>query len=305
MKTKIIYHKATKTSDCPDGITAAWIAAKAYSIDYGTDSIEGWTYGEIAEGLLPNVADYDCIVIVDFAFSKQVLEQWAQEGKVKIVVIDHHKTAMHDLSKLSDYVTAKFDIHECGATLAWKTLFPIYKMPDFLNYVRDRDLWKFDLPYSEEINEAIAALRFQSAPDINKIDHVFSVFEMLYSMTQEQLIRVFAPWGYQLLKPKRERIAELAKLAKPIVYNGDNILVVEVAEEKDGRLISDLCSYLYKNNPEFAYICAYTQKDGQINLSFRSNQKGTNYDVSSVAKALNGGGHHNAAGATVNQLPWD
>lgn len=176
-------------------------------------------------------------------------------------------------------------------------------MPIFLTYVRDRDLWNFDLLYSEEIHEAIATLKYQSTPDIDKQSHVFAIFDMLEPMSVEQLQAVFAPWGYQLLKPKRERIAELAQAATPQVLDNHSILTVEVPE-REARLISDLCSYLYKNNPEYAFVVAYYRSESGINLSFRSDKKGSDFDVSVIASQLGGGGHKNASGALVQSFPW-
>jgi hypothetical protein len=294
MKTKIIYHKMSATTDCPDGIASAWTCRKIYP----DADIEGCWYNYEK---LPGVEGYEQIIIVDFSFSAAVLEKWAESAKV--IVIDHHKTAMADLSVLSDRVLQRFDMGECGATLAWKHFFPDSPMPSFLRYVRDRDLWNFELLYSEEIHEAIASLRYQAMEEIRKDWHVFAVFDMLEPMSEVQIQAVFAPWGYQLLKPKRERIAELATTAQPQELQGHQILAVEVPE-KEGRLISDLCSYLYKNNPDYAFIVAYIIKESSIDLSFRSDKNGSNFDVSAVAKSLQGGGHHNAAGAAVKGLPW-
>jgi len=294
LKTKIIYHKMSQATDCPDGIASAWVCHKAYP----DADIEGCWYNYEQ---LPSVEGYDQVVIVDFSFPAKVLETWADS--IKVVIIDHHKTAMADLSQLSDRILQKFDMGECGATLAWKHFFPHEPMPSFLRYVRDRDLWNFELAYSEEIHEAVASLRYQSMDAIRKDWHVFAVFDMLEPMSETQIQAVFAPWGYQLLKPKRERIAQLAELAQPQELQRHQILTVEVPE-KEGRLISDLCSYLYKNNPQYAFIVAYIIKETGIELSFRSDKNGSNFDVSAIAKFLGGGGHHNASGASVTTLPW-
>lgn len=176
-------------------------------------------------------------------------------------------------------------------------------MPAFLSYVRDRDLWNFDLDYSEEIHEAISSLKYQSG-SFDKRERAFTVFDMLANLTDVQLQTVFSPVGEKLLEPKRRRIKEIAALAKPATFEENKILVVEVPEA-EARLISDLCSYLYKNNLDYPYVIAYYEASTGLNLSFRSNKNGSNFDVSEVAKKLGGGGHWNAAGAVVNhQFPW-
>lgn len=210
MKAKIIYHQTSPKTDCPDGIASAWVAYKAHP----NADIEGCSY---AYEKLPEVEGYNLIIIVDFSFSKEVLETWA--NKAEVIVIDHHKTAMADLSTLSERILKKFDMDECGATLAWKTFFPNQEMPAFLEYVRDRDLWNFELEDSEELHEAIASLRYQSMPGVDKLVHVFEIFNMLEKMSAIELKMVFAPWGYQLLKPKRERIVELAQTVPRLTDN--------------------------------------------------------------------------------------
>ena len=63
-------------------------------------------------------------------------------------VLDHHKTAEEELRGLP---YAKFDMNKSGAMLAWEHFFPNGKPPRLVEYVQDRDLWKYELPVSREI----------------------------------------------------------------------------------------------------------------------------------------------------------
>lgn len=279
MKTLIIYHQIKPGVDCPDGIAAAWVAKKKYpdadlrGCHYGADSV-------------PAFGDYDRILIVDFSFPRHTLEAMEREVK-ELMVIDHHKTAMDDLSGFS---SAVFDMQESGATLTWKTLFPGDLMPCWLQYVRDRDLWNFDLPMSKEIHEAASFM----GRNLSQID-------WYVSLDGSELCKVLGPVGEKLLEPKRQRIREIAATAQPGTVLGNSALIVKVAPQ-DARLVSDLCSFLYTENPEYDLICTLTpdeKVEGRINLSFRSDKNGGNFDVSAVAKQLNGGGHHNAAGGWI------
>ncbi len=281
-KNKIIYHQVKTGIDCPDGIAAAWVARKIYP----DAEIIGCCY----QGELPVVEEGDRLIIVDFSFRTDILESWAGIAK-KVVVIDHHQTAMDDLANLSDRVTQRFDMSECGATLTWKYFFPEKPVPSFLQYVRDRDLWNFDLPESEEIHEAVA-----------NIGRSFALFDALERMSQEQLIEAFAPFGKRLLAPKRKRIAEIAETAYWSSVADRKILVVEIPQTET-RLTSDVCSYLYKQHPESPFIMSYTEiPEEGWGLGFRSDKKGSNFDVSAIARVFGGGGHRNAAGAKVKEL---
>lgn len=281
MKTVIVYHKVNPTTDCPDGLAASWVAAKVYP----DAEIIGCCYGDTP------VFSNSRLVIVDFSFPASQLEKYADDG-CEITVIDHHKTAMNDLSNLSSRILAKFDMNECGATLTWKHFFPDKEAPAFLNYVKDRDLWNFDLPYSEEIHECVSSLRKS-----------FTLYDVLEPLTQDELIKLLVPTGIKLLQPKRNRIKEIGDTAKWRKVFDYEVLVVETPYE-DARLVSDVCSYIYNTNPTTLFVVSVTQQEDVYLISFRSNKKTHNFDVSVLAKQLGGGGHSAASGATVTQLDF-
>jgi oligoribonuclease NrnB/cAMP/cGMP phosphodiesterase (DHH superfamily) len=281
MKTIIIYHRINPTTDCPDGFAASWVAAKVYP----DAEIIGCCYGDT-----PSFSN-SRLVIVDFSFPASQLEKYADDG-CQVIVIDHHKTAMNDLSNLSSRILAKFDMNECGATLTWKHFFPNEVVPAFLNYVKDRDLWNFDLPYSEEIHECVSSLRKS-----------YTLYDVLEPLTQNELIKLLVHTGVKLLQPKRNRIKEIATTAKWRKVFDYEVLVVEIPYE-DSRLVSDVCSYIYNTNPTTLFVVAIVKHKDEYLISFRSNKKTHNFDVSVLAKQLGGGGHRNAAGCKVTNLNW-
>jgi hypothetical protein len=190
MKTKVLYHQVKPGTDCPDGIASAWIVSRAIACQ----EIQGCVY----QSDPPSVEGCDRIIVVDFSFPASILEQWAQNAEV--IIIDHHKTALNDLAGLSERVLQKFDLSECGATLTWKHFSPNDPIPAFLKYVKDRDLWNFDLPYSEEIHEAVSNLKYQSG-SFDRIERTFAIFNMLEPLSETELQMVLAPIGEKLLAP--------------------------------------------------------------------------------------------------------
>jgi hypothetical protein len=91
---KILYHqvkpdiykegrKVRAGLDCPDGIAAAWVVLRKYP----TATLVGCAYGSE----LPTVDNDDLLIIVDFSFELDVINQWRDRG-CKIILIDHHKT---------------------------------------------------------------------------------------------------------------------------------------------------------------------------------------------------------------------
>lgn len=112
----IIYHQYKPGSDCPDGLAASWIAAKALP----EAKVIGWVYQTPAPDFLKSG---DSVVCVDFSFPAAVLNQWYSQG-IEVIIIDHHESALNNLSGLSDRILLNFDLSECGATLTWRHFFP-------------------------------------------------------------------------------------------------------------------------------------------------------------------------------------
>jgi oligoribonuclease NrnB/cAMP/cGMP phosphodiesterase (DHH superfamily) len=294
MKTYIIYHQVKPGIDCPDGIAAAWVAKQLYP----ESEIKGWTYQSES---LPAVNSGDRLIVVDFSFPADVIEQWIRDG-VKAEVIDHHKTAEEALNRFyvedfQDALNAEahdewnvvFDMKECGATLTWKYFFPGKPMPVFLEYVRDRDLWNFDLDGTEEVHEAMA-----------RIGRTFDLFDELAQMNREQLLACLKPIGRVLLKPKRQAIARaVSRIQWGEVAGYPTIAHVILNQDgSEDRLVSDICSKLYKAFPESLFVACLTSDK---TWSLRSNAKGNNTDVGAIAAFLGGGGHRNAAGFAPNK----
>lgn len=305
MATKILYHQIKPGTDCPDGIAAAWVARRAYK----PISLDLQVIGVCYDGELPSVESGDAIVIVDFSYPLAVIQEWESRGCV-IRVFDHHKTA---LDNLSGFTGAVFDMAESGATLTWREMFSP-PMPVFLSYIKDRDLWEWKLPHSKEINEAIATIRYgiRSAVRDEAIarELIFAWFDQLAGMTEEQLIDYLLPIGEPIIRKKMEQVEAIAARCQWQIFKHPvlepkspideemleilQIVVVKLAEDgSEDRLISDICSVLYKRFPQAAFAaCINSLGD----WSLRSDKDGNNTDVAAIAQLFGGGGHRNAAG---------
>jgi oligoribonuclease NrnB/cAMP/cGMP phosphodiesterase (DHH superfamily) len=292
MKNTIVYHQVKPGVNCPDGIAAAWVVHKLYP----DHEVVGWCYQSEE---LPQPEPGSSLIIVDFSFPGDVIEQWIRGGVI-VQVIDHHKTAKEQLDRFycesfQDALNASpgvnsdwnvtFDMNQCGATLAWKYFFNSKPMPVFLEYIRDRDLWDFELEGTQEIHEAMS-----------KVGRTFDLFDRIEGMTRDELLACFKPIGEVLLLPKRRAVnaACARKEHGPVIPDCESIVYVNLKEDgSEDRLTSDICAQLYKEHPESPFVACYTS-DGTWSL--RSDKQGNNTDVGAIAKALGGGGHRNAAG---------
>lgn len=369
-KIKILYHqikpdvykdgkRVRAGLDCPDGIAAAWVALRKYP----TADLVGCTY----QSDLPIVNDGDLLIIVDFSFELEVLNQWRDRG-CQIILIDHHKTLVDKVHEhtivtlkqlLSDYLESyqeslivatdapilrdfiafakltniwtnilnnrdidsylerfcsvtsvnqlfkyfsdgelNFDISKCGAVLTWEYFFPDEPVPAFLLYVQDRDLWQWLQPKSKEINEAFGHIRHGQTRN-----QIISEMTRLSSFSQKDLMYHFETLGQMLLAPKRERSQLLANNAHWVNAWGYRFLAAPL-DSHDAFYYNEVMEILYTENPESPFVCTYINLGNEYKLSFRSRQKYDSFDVSKLARSLDGGGHENAAGAKLKMLPW-
>lgn len=298
MKTLVIYHEVNPGVACPDGIAAAWVARKFFKSTGTEPDFLGLTYQR--EHWL-ETDDYEHLCIVDFSFPQEMIDTWVENG-LTITLIDHHKTAEKDLGKyltgnfsdaLQGKVCLRFDMAECGATLAWKYFFgPNKPMPVFLKHVKDRDLWEFKLDYTQEIHESMAHLK-----------RTFENLDRYENMTDKEFYSLMVPLGTFLLQPKRDAITAAAtRVEYGNVAGHENIPLVRLSEDED-RLTSDICHVLYKNHPEHDFVACL--KSNGYTWSLRSDKDGKNTDVAEIAKANGGGGHRNAAGFLDQELVED
>jgi len=308
----VIYHNSRKNHPCVDGIASASIADQIF-FKSETDYL-GLTYGEP----MPNLNQYKEIYLLDFTVPATVIKGWGSQGK-EVTIIDHHKNMMESLltENFTNRVLLNYDQNESGATLTWKTLFPKDPIPPIYQYVRDRDIWKHELPATALINEGLYYLIKKVKEgyprgfwDERLTYSCFDVFDTLIDMTQEQLEEYLVPLGKEQLSIKTEIIKEIVDdNAEVVELFGEKIVVCDYSPEHVD-LRSDICAALYKKFPQYAYTIGFCQgdeadkDDKNFYLAFRSDSKGSNFDVSAIARLFGGNGHPNAAGAAVKKLPW-
>ena len=151
-----IYH-----GNCADGFAAAW--AVRYALGNGVDFHAG-----VYQDPPPDVTGRD-VIMVDFSYKRPVLDELVLSAK-SILILDHHKTAAEDLAGLppvppppepglhgwrpNSGVYATFDMERSGAGLAWDHFHGGARFP-LIDFVEDRDLWRFKLTGTREINAVI------------------------------------------------------------------------------------------------------------------------------------------------------
>lgn len=260
-KTLVLYH-----GHCADGFGAAWAAWTALG--------DQATYEPVQYGApLPDVAGYDTLYCLDFSYPRGTILQWQVEHE-RVLVLDHHKTAEAELAGLDG---CTFDMDQSGAMLAWKHFRPGEKAPALIEYVQDRDLWRWALPHSREVSAALWSYPM-----------TFGTWSQI-ALRLRQHPLVFATEGEAILRYMGQQVALICDQARWDRIDGDDVPIVNAT-----NLWSEIGEELLRRYPDAPYAAAYYDtKHGLRKWSLRSRG---DFDVSVVAQLHGGGGHKSAAG---------
>lgn len=270
----IIYH-----NNCPDGFTAAYVAKMKYP------EAELMPRDHGLEPPYEAVTGKD-VLVVDFSWrTKEQNRKMASLAK-SFQILDHHKTAQ---AELDGEPYAIFDMNRSGAGLTWDYLFgeifgnnQYAERPWWVNYVEDRDLWRFKLWKSEEVNDFIMTFPYT----IEGWKKMTSA-DPLYAATAGENVRL------QVTKYVREacKQAQRGTYRLPMRKVEYSVLVVNVPYLNTSEVGNEL------SKTADVGLGWFERADGMIQVSLRS--KGE-IDVSEIAKQFGGGGHKNAAGFQVS-----
>lgn len=245
----VLYH-----ADCPDGFGAAWAvwtrcpAARFVTARHGQPPPDGLAGKRL--------------VIVDFSYARPTIEQLAGATSA-FAILDHHVTAQQ---ALGDLPYAHYEQNKSGAVLAWEWAHRT-AAPWLLQYLQDKDLHRWQLPESREINAAIESYPFD--------------FDVWSGLKRYEL----ATEGRAILRAQEQLISKLLRTAVLVRFEGETIPAVHSA-----ILRSELGERLALDHP---FCLVWYEREGRRYVSLRSRAGGA--DVSRIAQAHGGGGHRHAA----------
>lgn len=279
-KTYILYH-----ANCTDGLGAKYAAWKKF--------------GDQAEYLpmkyddaIPSFERSSTIYMVDYSRSRKEIIDLRADGQHRVVIIDHHKTAKEELEGLGDVV---FDMNKSGAVLAWEYFHPTVPVPKLLEFIQDRDLWNWKMQGTREILKAL---------EMRDKDWDIAKWDGIQEEMNEDLNGFFGKGATISLwedirierATKKENIHFFEYLFKD---SEGKVKVFKVGMLNSTILPSEMGAKICETYPVDFSITYYLDSNNKVNLSFRS-KKGSNVDVSAIAKDLGGGGHPAASGAVIS-----
>ncbi len=281
-KVLIVYH-----GDCMDGATAAALLRVAVT--------EGKVLGRKVS--LPNI---DCIGVLpattpSAAFNPEVSDvlfvdtcptrgDWMRlVARLKNVLIwDHHQTSDASIPG------AVIDMHECAASLVFRTFWPHDEVLSMVRYIRDVDLFENLLPDTMAVRMVLQEVRTP-------------VDARLLLATFEDSFATIRARGEMLYQAHKARVdVHVGKAAQMQLIGAGAVKVMAVRVDERG-LASDVANELARLH-------------GCIGVAFRGAGMGTVYtlrsvpgssiDVGRIAQGFGGGGHKHAAGfASAGPVP--
>lgn len=304
VKPLCIYH-----GNCADGFGAAW--AVRHALGEGNVDFHPGVYQDAP----PDVTGRD-VIIVDFSYKRAVLDGMIKTAN-SIVILDHHKSAADDLAPFAitlcgaakfvaadvpgvfrdmeelgrPKIVAEFDMNRSGAMMTWDHFFPREAPPALLLHIEDRDLWRFKLPRTREIQANVFSYPYD-----------FAVWDRLMAAPLDDLARE----GEAIERKHFKDIAELLTVVRrEMVIGGYCVPVANLPYTLTSDAGHFLCEYYDQGlagsyKPPFA-ACYWDTPSGRV-FSLRSRDDGL--DVSAVAKKYGGGGHAHAAGFRV-AIGWE
>lgn len=290
----VIYH-----ANCADGFGAAWV------FHHMQDKLEqSFDFHAGVYGVPPPDCTDRVVYLVDFSYKRDVVKEICAVAK-RVILIDHHKTAIEDLKNLyyehPNFLTYT-DLERSGAMLAWDywhntthtrlgavvTEFTprsdnYMAPPPLLAHIQDRDLWKFNLPCTREISASLFSYEYS-----------FEDWDFLMA-TDALALDIMIKEGAAIERKHHKDIAELVKVTQRIMTIGDYDVPVASLPYTYSSDAGHLMAANYRDGKVFA--ACYWDTIDKRQFSLRSTSEGL--DVSAIASSYGGGGHRNAAGFSV------
>lgn len=289
---------------CMDGLGAAW--AMSLFLPAHAEFVEGH-YGNP-----PADVEGKIVILTDFSYKRAVLEDLAHKAK-RLIVLDHHDSAQKDLEGLA---YAYFDQDRSGARLAWDYVsqmkdMPVILVPPVLAYIEDRDIWKWGMHKSKEVNEVLSHPRFG-------IDHGAPLADKMLRLGD-----INNAWDMDTIVELGEGLVEDKEAVLTLALNGAFMVTVDLGEGNGGAVCFPVCfgdkrvaseagnrmagwSMFPSDDPGYPEKYGVALVIGGMHYGkFAASFRGIYGDMAQkLAVHFGGGGHQKAAGAglTVEQL---
>lgn len=283
----IIYH-----DPCYDGMAAFWTLSQLYPKAVGLPT----PINKIP--LEKSVYEGKHIIMVDVVTCDH---DEIAAAAASLLILDHHKTSRDALAGLS---YAYFDMNRSGVGLAWQLAFQDMPMPKFIQYLEERDLFKFSCAESKHFNMGLHDY-FASFTNGSTSEKLLTLSILHQEETPELFneICVLGSRAETRIRERNESITATAKMYDVVCPNLSSIraVIVECLHSE----ISDLGNHMITNVCDIDLVIGwrFDEVSKEYWYSVRSDDK--HEDASVFCKMFGGGGHRNASGFAAKLPPME
>ncbi|MEO0797414.1 MAG: hypothetical protein AAFX93_19860 [Verrucomicrobiota bacterium] len=281
MKNTIIFYDGDM-----DGFAGAWAAWTLFGNDGAEyvmrqrDRSLAEQHSGVAEVLTRGVQRPELsLYCIDFCPSREEL-LLLDETIGKVQVIDHHATTKEVCGDLTNLVTC--DTSRSACALAWQ-VFHCSNPPLILLFVEDRDLWRWQMEYSPEVNAWLSSLESFKDKDLEG-------FNAVSRLTDWDRMR---SEGSAILRSQESWVDFASQIADYRKFEERLAVVVNSPIFR-----SEIGSALLEKCPEADLALCWWEHNGIRHYSLRS-RGADECDVGKIAENFGGGGHPQAAGFAV------
>lgn len=265
-----------------DGIASAYVVWTMYKEQMVYIPV---TYGEDIPEEVKN-RNIGVIYILDFRYPIETLRK-LQERAHYVFLIDHHKSTEEELKSWDVLHGAGEKIIVQGnaaCVLTWRYLYPETDPPLLLQYIEDRDLWKWKLERSREVSAALSA-KEPTFETIQKyiVGNIHGINDLIIE-------------GGVVLTYQNKIVKDLVAHAVINDDDGGNRCAVINSCIFQSELGELMCKTY---DVDYAIIYFDSHETNKRIFSLRSSVD-SGFDVSVIAVRKGGGGHFHAAGYSIN-----
>ncbi len=227
-------------------------------------------YGQTAPAVLGRK-----VYIVDFGLPVEQMRAVRAQAE-EVVWLDHHASQL-PVRNLLGWGTV--DTAECGATLTWRHFFPQTPPPPVIAYIKDKDLWQWQLPDSRAIAAGLES-RFRG----DRLDG-------LLDADLEEMARLGRPALEALAGRVQEAVKHGQVVEHPYGLAGRRALALRCNQDQNA-IGEHVCLPLSAGGMGLDLAVLFYRKGGGVWVhSLRSAQ----LDCAAIAIQRGGGGHPTSA----------
>lgn len=217
------------------------------------------------------------VYIVDFCLSLEHMRA-ARAEATEVIWLDHHASQQPIHQQLGWGV---LDTTECGTSLTWKTLFPNETPPPVVPYIKDKDLWQWQLPDSRAIAAGL------------ELTYKGDNFAGILEVDLAEMVKIGKPALEELAKRVAATVTQGVVVQDPYGIKGARALAINCNKDLNdigehiclpksaGGLGYDLAILYYQKQPGGGWVHSLRAAAG--------------VDCAVIAAARGGGGHPNAS----------